>query len=121
MFELWRVRRKLKIYSGARDRDYAKQKASLQTEKDFGAWVTDWEPDIMLLETDYLLARTSHWRRRAMASLVELPPRSKEDVAGQGYWERTDFSRLWLLTDKGVAYTRKAGAGGATGKFRDVV
>ena len=92
----------------ARDRDYAKKKASLHTENDFSAWMASWDADIDISRDDYFRVRTSHWTKKATDRLVELPPRNIDDRSGEGYWERSRFGPGEFLTDKGVAYIRKA-------------
>ncbi len=87
----------------ARARDYAKQKIDLRPRDERSQWFADWDGyhEVMVAEWDSLRARTYFWRRKANASLVELPLENDRE----GYWERLDGT-LWLLTDKGVAYVR---------------
>ena len=63
-----------------------------------------WYVDIMGWQEEYDSLRTSHWRKKAVNCLVELPPRNEED----DYWERTQMSGEWVLTDKGIAHVRSA-------------
>lgn len=87
-----------------RDRDYAKEKAKLRKSDEYFKWLSDWDGCIMPAREDYQRIRTSHWRRKAVGRLVELPPRCEHD----GYWRQTEDTEEWVLTDRGVAYGRSA-------------
>ena len=104
MLEQWRAKRGLQKVLRARDRDYAKERASLRKQDDYYEWLSGWDGRIIPARDDYEGARTSDWRRKAVGRLVELPSRREQD----GYWRQTHDTGEWVLTDRGVAYIRSA-------------
>lgn len=104
MLDLWRAQRAYKTAIRNRDRDYAKKRESLRSEEQFQDWFGGWEVDIQDYRDEYLRHRTSHWTRKAVSKLVEVPSWGE----AEGCWERSPGFGNWVLTDKGVARIRAA-------------
>jgi hypothetical protein len=104
MFTQWRAKRNLQRILRARDRAYVKERANLLSQDDFARWASEWDVEIMFPAEEYDILRTAHWRRKAISRLVELPPRNEEEE----YWEQTQPTGKWVLTDQGIAYIRSA-------------
>ena len=94
MLEQWWAKRGLQKLERARDREYAELRASFRKQDDENEWWSGWDGDITPAREDYERARTSHWVRRAVGRLVELPPRREQD----GYWRQTSDTGKWVLT-----------------------
>lgn len=104
MFRGWRAGRPYKRMLKARDQDYSQKKETLRSQDAYDEWAAHWYAEIEIARVEYDQFRTSHWRKRAIDKLVELPPRDEEGE----FWERSPVSGNWVLTDKGVATIRAA-------------
>ena len=109
MFEYWRARRKWQKLLRAQEREYSTLKDSFKTAEDYFKWASEWDFETQSEREDFLTHRTAYWRKKSTAKPIELPPDSKEDQYGTGYWEQSEYSQgKRFLTDKGVAYVRDA-------------
>ena len=102
-FALERLRKRM-------DRSYKLEGVRDFSYEEFAEWSMDWEPDYSEALEEFHIARSRYWVRRAHRMLIDLPPESKEDELGMAYWEFPYRSRLRsrILTDRGVAYVRRA-------------
>ena len=96
-------------FENARFRAYKQDKVDEMHVEDQHAWFSGWDADYGWDDEEVQSARSLFWIRKARRLYVDLPPDSRrQNYDEDEYWTRLRLSERSVLTDKGVAFIRRA-------------
>ena len=96
-------------FENARFRAYKRDNVDVMHGEDQHAWFSNWDADYGWDDEEVQGARSLFWLRKARRLYVDLPPDSRRQYYDEDdYWTRLKFSDRSVLTDKGVAFIRRA-------------